>query len=65
MATKIIATSRNEIRGDVKLLINYAEELKELLSYDDIQVAACIKADAIERISKRIKTKVYHYTSNG
>ena len=30
MATKIIATSRNDIKSDLKLLISYAEELKEL-----------------------------------
>jgi hypothetical protein len=63
MATKIIATSRNDIKSDLKLLISYAEELKDLLGYDDIQVSACIKADAIERLSKRIKTKVNQYTS--
>lgn len=64
MATKIIATSRNEIKGDVKLLINYAEELKDLLAYDDIQISANIKADAIERLAKRIKAKVIQYTSD-
>lgn len=63
MATKIIATSRNDIKSDLKLLISYAEELKDLLGYDDIQVSACIKSDAIERLSKRIKTKVNQYKS--
>ena len=64
MAQKIIVTSMNDIKGDLRLLINYAEELKALLVYDDIQVSARIKADAIERISQRIKKKVYHYTSS-
>lgn len=64
MATKIIATSRNDIKGDIRLLIGYAEELKDLMAYDDIQVSARIKVDAIERISQRIKKKVYYYTSN-
>ena len=64
MATKIIATSNNEIKGDLRLLISYAEELKDLMAYDDIQVSARIKVDAIERISQKIKKKVYHYTSN-
>lgn len=64
MAKKIIATSRNDIKGDIRLLIGYAEELKDLMAYDDIQVSARIKVDAIERISQKIKKKVYHYTSN-
>lgn len=64
MAQKIIATSKNDIKGDLRLLISYAEELKDLMAYDDIHVSARIKVDAIERISQRIKKEVYHYTSN-
>lgn len=62
MAQRIIVTSRNEIRGDLRLLKNYTEELINIMVYDDIQVAARIKADAILRISERIKKKIYHYT---